>query len=314
MIIFAVATVIAATGPAQAILVLDSDSFGTAVHFNQQPLTCCSGGAAGIAAIQDGIASSSDIQVGAAKSSQATAIASTNVLELGIDVVDSSPTNGPNPAGGAIGASGIRVAGAASALVGGGSFQVTGGFSGGIGSGWILDVFISDFQGHLLASLDIGAQQVFDPVTQAVIGVKPTFFASFCPNALDPTGRCGRTDPNDALFGVAGFGDWTGSFALPFVFPNVADNGLIIEMWGIAATNSTSETRIDFLDTGRLAWAPDSGIVVQLATGQTFGAALPDGTPVAAPSTLLLLVAGLAAAGVTVFTVSVLRTATKQRK
>jgi hypothetical protein len=268
---------------AGAILTLDSSSFGTAVHFGFDAATCCVA-LPSVGIIQDGVRQSSDIKLGLGESAQGRAFAGNPVLpelpfELGIQIVEANPFS-RNQTVGAIAASGVTVSGLASASFIRGSITLTGNFvfpppsslppPPGEGGAWIVDLFVTDFLGHFLAQLDIGSGTIFDPQTGAPVGFGPTFTADFCPNPLEE--RC--------RFENAGFGPWGGSFVLPFNLPIFLnqDNGVIVELFGIASAPSLGEVRVEFLGSARLSFLPPPGVIVTLASGPTFGE-VPDTAP-----------------------------------
>jgi hypothetical protein len=93
-----------------------------------------------------------------------------------------------------------------------------------------------------------------------------------------------------------GCGDpWGGSFVLPFQFNLTPGNGVLVSMRAVAqpAFLTGGAVGADFLDTATLEFLPPPGMIVTLASGQTFGAAAAADAPVPEPTSLVLCGAGL---------------------
>lgn len=210
----------------EAILRLGDTSFGTAVHFSPTPATCCAG-LPSVAIIQDGIGTSSDIQAGLDGSAQGQAIVAGVALPtVGIQVVTNT-----RRAVGAIGATGARVTGLQGLpppLIPG-SITIDGTF---VGRSHFVQLFVTDYLGHFLGALVISPSTLnTDPVTGEPLPVPKEvefFFWDFCADPLAPN--------PDAKFCPQPFskifGEWDGSETLPFNFPGLSNNGVIVELHG----------------------------------------------------------------------------------
>ncbi|HSL24546.1 MAG TPA: PKD domain-containing protein [Vicinamibacterales bacterium] len=248
----------------EALLLLDETSFGTAVHFNLIPATCCAG-LPSVAIIQDGAGTSSDIQAGLDGSAQGQAVvAGVAVPKVGIQAITTARRSV-----GAIAATGAHVTGlqGSNPLIAG-DITIEGTI---VGWNHFVQLFVTDYLGHFLGALRISGKRLFtDPDTglplETPIDVE-WFNWDYCPNPLAPNpNNLFCPQPYVSLYGV-----WGGEAILPFHFPGIPNNGVIVELHGDVYPFGQEE-RIDFLNTASVSFSPPPGVILTLATGQTFGA------------------------------------------